>query len=43
MGVSQPRISQIFAGRDTLTLTTLARLADALDLDIVVSVAPRPA
>lgn len=43
LGVSRPRVTQILAGDENLTLRTLVAIADALEADLTVSLVPRTA
>ncbi len=42
MGVSKPRVTQLLAGDENLTLKTMVALANALDMTLSVSLSPRP-
>ena len=42
VGTKQPAISRLERGDGNITLTTLRRLANALDADLAISLKPRP-
>jgi transcriptional regulator with XRE-family HTH domain len=43
MGVSKPRVTQILAGDENLTLKTMVAMANALEMAVSLSLKPRPA